>query len=328
MLHSTTFALLASAALVTSHGIVNQVKIGDVFYPGTKNYETPENDKSPVRGLPGGWGYVDYTKVNTPDIACSSAGFKPRKLTPEVAAGGRVGVRWGGGGGPDNKQWPHSQGSILAYLAPCGGKCSEFDASNAQFFKIYEEGLDGTKQPIKVGDHTPVGQGLWAQNRIQFEDSWSYVTIPADIKAGEYLLRHELISLHAAHSAADGAQYYPACIQIKVTGGGNASPATTLVTKLYTKADGIVDIYSPYPKGISASTYRLPGPPLYVAGKATTGQGTNSTAPTSSNSAAPTTVQSANSIPTTCTKMRQIRELGGKTPNVARSHAKKRLTLH
>ena len=52
-------------------------------------------------------------------------------------------------------------------------------------------------------------------------------------------------------------------MQIKVTGGGNATPATTPATQLYTTNDGIVDIYTPGDKhGIAASTYKLPGPPV------------------------------------------------------------------
>ncbi|CAE6473838.1 unnamed protein product, partial [Rhizoctonia solani] len=257
MVRSAAFVLLAAAALVAGHGPVTDVKINGVHYPGTQG-----NDQSPVRGLPNDRGFVHYQDVNKPEIACSSAGNTPRTLTPEVPAGGQVGVRWGGDGGPDKKQWPHPEGPAIAYLASCNGKCSEFDPTNAQFFKISQEGLDASKQPNQNGnDHLPWGQGMWAQNRIQYEDSWNFVTIPKDIKAGEYLLRHELISLHAAHDRGQGAQYYPACIQIKVTGGGNSTPATTPATQLYTADDGIVDIYKPADKhGIAASDYKIPGP--------------------------------------------------------------------
>ncbi|KAJ1300281.1 hypothetical protein OPQ81_005108 [Rhizoctonia solani] len=272
MIRSTAFALLASAALVAGHGRVTGVQINGVHYPGTQTYDTPQNDQSPVRGLPTDLGFVKYQNVNSPDIACSSGGYKPRKLTPEVPAGGQVGVRWGGDGGPDKKQWPHPEGPAIAYLASCNGPCSQFNPSNAQFFKISEEGLDPSRQPNQSGnDHLPWGQGMWAQNRIQYEDSWNFVTIPNDIKPGEYLLRHELISLHAAHDRSQGAQYYPVCVQIKVTGGGNSTPATTPATKLYTTNDGIVDIYTPGDKhGIAASAYKIPGPALYVAGKVST----------------------------------------------------------
>ncbi|CAE6462172.1 unnamed protein product [Rhizoctonia solani] len=273
---SAGFLLLASAVVVAAHGPVREVNINGVFYPGSQNYDTPENDKSPVRGLPNDLGFVHYNNVNSPDIACSSAGYKPRKLTPEVPAGGQVGVRWSGDGGPDKNQWPHAEGPIIAYLASCNGKCSEFNPSNAQFFKIHEEGLDPSKQPNEYGnDHRPWGQGMWAQNRIQYENGWNYVTIPPDIVPGEYILRHELISLHAAHSRDQGAQYYPVCLQIKVTGGGNYSPPTTPATQLYNTNDGIVNIYEPFDKhGIASSAYRIPGPALYASRKASAGAGT------------------------------------------------------
>ncbi|CUA77304.1 Endoglucanase-4 [Rhizoctonia solani] len=269
MVSSVVFALLASAALVAGHGRVTDVQINGVHYPGSQPYNTPENDKSPVRGLPGDLGFVNYQNVNKPDIACSSGGYTPRKLTPEVPAGGQVGIRWGGDGGPDKRQWPHPEGPAIAYLASCNGKCSQFNPSNAQFFKIAQEGLDGSKRPNQSGnDHLPWGQGMWAQNRIQYADSWNFVTIPKDIVAGEYILRHELISLHAAQDRGQGAQYYPVCVQIKVTGGGNATPATTPATQLYSVNDGIVDIYTPYDKhGISVGAYKIPGPAMYVAGK-------------------------------------------------------------
>ncbi|KAF8749691.1 Glycosyl hydrolase family 61 [Rhizoctonia solani] len=269
MISSSAFALLASAALVSAHGIVTEVTIDGKWYTGTKNWNAPENQNSPVRGIPQDTGFVHYANVNSPDIACSSAGYQGRPVTAPIKAGGTMGVRWGGDGGPDGKQWPHPEGPAIVYMASCNGPCKDYDPSNAQFFKIAEEGLDGSKQPNRAGnDHLPAGDGLWAQNRIQYENSYHWFTIPADIKAGEYLVRHELISLHGAHSYAEGAQYYPACIQVKVTGGGNASPPTTPATQLYTTKDGIVDIYQPYSKGITAQMYKIPGPPVYKSGSA------------------------------------------------------------
>lgn len=54
--------------------------------------------------------------------------------------------------------------------------------------------------------------------------SWT-VTIPAGLKSGEYLLRHEILGLHVAGTRM-GAQFYPACVQIKVGGTGiKALPA-------------------------------------------------------------------------------------------------------
>jgi len=297
MISASVVTLFASAALVAGHGLVERVNIGGKEYPGTKNWDAPENKNSPVRGLPLDTGFVNFNNVNNPDIACSSSGYTPRTVTPEAAAGSAMGVRWGGDGGPDGKQWPHPEGPIIVYMASCNGKCSEFNPANAQFFKIHQEGLDTSKRPNAAGnDHTPAGDGLWAQNRIQYENSWSWFNIPADIKAGEYLVRHELISLHGAHTEAEGAQYYPSCIQVKVTGGGNATPATTPATQLYTRKDGLVDVWSPFPAGIKS--YTIPGPAVYKAGSG----GSSNPAPATTSSAAPSSTKPAannNSNPTT-----------------------------
>jgi hypothetical protein len=48
-------------------------------------------------------------------------------------------------------------------------------------------------------------------------------TIPAATPSGDYLLRVEHIALHMAMQA-NKAQFYLACSQIKVTGGGNGIP--------------------------------------------------------------------------------------------------------
>ncbi|CAE6434580.1 unnamed protein product [Rhizoctonia solani] len=291
MISSSVFALLASAGLVAAHGIVNEVIIDGKWYTGTKNYDAPENAQSPVRGIPHDTGFVNFANVGSPDIACSSAGYTPRPVTAPIKAGGTMGVRWGGDGGPDKKQWPHPEGPAIVYMASCEGECSKFNPSNAKFFKIAEEGLDGSKNPNQAGnDHLPWGQGLWAQNRIQYENSYHWFTIPGDIKAGEYLVRHELISLHGSHTPSEGSQYYPACIQVKVTGGGNASPPTTPATQLYSYNDGIVDIYTPSEMkngrhGIAASSYKIPGPPLYVPGKASTPAQPATSAPAATTSA-------------------------------------------
>jgi hypothetical protein len=48
-------------------------------------------------------------------------------------------------------------------------------------------------------------------------------TIPATTPDGEYLLRVEQIALHMA-SQPNQAQFYIACSQVKITGGGNGIP--------------------------------------------------------------------------------------------------------
>lgn len=81
-------------------------------------------------------------------------------------------------------------------------------------------------------------------------------TIPSCLKAGYYLVRHEIIALHSAYSYP-GAQFYPSCHQLQVTGSGSSSGPSSKVPfpGAYKSTDpGIkYDMYNP-------STYTIPGP--------------------------------------------------------------------
>ena len=76
---------------------------------------------------------------------------------------------------------------------------------------------------------------------------------------GEYLVRHEIISLQNA-VAAGGAEFYPSCTQIKVSGSQSGTPNQTVsFPGAYSDTDpGILDpnVYSP------GSPYVFPGPPV------------------------------------------------------------------
>ena len=84
------------------------------------------------------------------------------------------------------------------------------------------------------------------------------MTIPSCIAPGQYLLRGELLALHAA-SSQGGAQFYMECAQINVVGGtGAKTPATVSIPGTYKATDpGILtNIYTM----TSSSTYAIPGP--------------------------------------------------------------------
>lgn len=70
-------------------------------------------------------------------------------------------------------------------------------------------------------------------------------TIPACIEDGYYLVRHETIALHAAF-AYPGAQVYPGCHQLEVTGGGSTSPSDLV---------GFPGAYQPTDPGITYNAY-------------------------------------------------------------------------
>lgn len=82
--------------------------------------------------------------------------------------------------------------------------------------------------------------------------------IPPCLADGFYLVRHEIISVFVA-SSYPGAQFYPGCHQLKVTGGGS-----TTVKDLV----AFPGAYKGSDPGITwkngDSTYIVPGPKLFT----------------------------------------------------------------
>lgn len=273
--------LLSSAALVAGHGYVSGAVVDGQYYGGyVVTYAYTDNPPDTI-----GWsteatdlGFVD--DYSDPDIICSKSA-KPGAISAEVGAGKEVELQW--------TEWPESHhGPVITYMANCNGDCSKVDKTSLEFFKIDQKGLiDGSEAP-----------GTWAtDNLISNNNSWT-VTVPSDIAAGNYVLRHEIIALHSAGNK-DGAQSYPQCLNLKVTGGGNASPQGTLGTKLYSENDPgiLVNIYQ------SLDSYDIPGPALY-SGASSTGSssGSSSSATATSSTTSSTTSASASVTSATQTK--------------------------
>lgn len=59
---------------------------------------------------------------------------------------------------------------------------------------------------------------------IDNNNTWT-LKIPSGI-SGEFVLRHEIIALHSA-GTVDGAQNYPMCLNLKISGSGNQQPCTS-----------------------------------------------------------------------------------------------------
>jgi hypothetical protein len=68
-------------------------------------------------------------------------------------------------------------------------------------------------------------------------------------------LRHEIIALHAAFQT-NGAQNYPFCFSLAISGNGTSKPAGILATQLYKASDpGILFDLNNSKKGV----YVIPG---------------------------------------------------------------------
>ncbi|KAH8698386.1 glycosyl hydrolase family 61-domain-containing protein [Talaromyces proteolyticus] len=284
---ASLFGALALASTVSAHGYVQGIVIGDEYYSGYIVTQFPyESDPPAVIG----WattaknlGFVDGSEYSGPDIICHE-NATPGALSAKVAAGGTVELQW--------TVWPDSHhGPVIDYLANCNGNCSSVDKTALEFFKIDQRGL------INDAD-VP---GTWASDQlIANNNSWT-VTIPSKITPGNYVLRHEIIALHSA-GEENGAQNYPQCINLEITGSGTDSPSGTLGEKLYSPTDPgiLVNIYT------SLSTYDIPGPALYGAtatGSATSAAAT--TVPVSTTASDPATVAPVTTAASTATSIPQ-----------------------
>lgn len=100
------------------------------------------------------------------------------------------------------------------------------------------------------------------------QGAWWEVTIPPSLSAGEYLLRHEILGLHAA-GQMNGAQFYPSCVHLRISGSGSAAPSGVSLPGAYDPRDPgiLVDLWR-YSKG---SVYTAPGGPVW-SGAVQTGQ--------------------------------------------------------
>lgn len=150
-----------------------------------------------------------------------------------------------------NNPWPHTIGPMVVWMANCGGDCKSFSPSGNVWFKINQAGLISGN----------VATGLWGSGQmVQQNSSWT-VTIPSTLKAGNYLIRHEMIALHTTSQP----QWYPECAQLVVTGSGTATPSSSYLAAIpgvYAMSNPEVSI-NVYAQP-AATTYTIPGPAVWT----------------------------------------------------------------
>jgi hypothetical protein len=129
---------------------------------------------------------------------------------------------------------------------PPSGKIEE-----VKFFKIDELAYDPKTR-------------TWGSDVLYKNGQSNTVTIPSDLKPGTYVLRHEIIALHGAMNdnyitKVSGAQFYPQCAKVEVTGDGTATPAGNTFPGTYTWDEPGILINTFY----MPNEYKSPGGPVY-----------------------------------------------------------------
>ncbi|KAF2268069.1 glycoside hydrolase [Lojkania enalia] len=200
------------------------------------------------RPITAGWdalnqdnGFVSPDSFGTANIACHKSAT-PGKLYVNADAGDTVTFYW--------NTWPDShKGPIINYIAPCNGDCTTQSSANLRWTKISQGALI-----------TPGGTGTWVTDELIRNNFTSTMTIPRNLKAGNYVIRHEIIALHGGQND-NGAQNYPQCINFKIGGSGSvAPPAGVAGTALYKRNEpGIIfNLYT------NPTSYTYPGPTVWT----------------------------------------------------------------
>ncbi|KAJ3545580.1 hypothetical protein NM688_g5608 [Phlebia brevispora] len=149
--------LLTLVPSVAAHGYLSQVVIDGQAYKGNvpNNYAFD----SPIR-------LIDDSAAKGTLVAAANPGSN-------------VTFAWVSGEGTN---WPHYMGPLMTYMAPCTGTtCDQFDASQAQWFKIDQAG----QKP---------GSSDYFQHDFYEGQTYS-LTLPQNIAPGDYLVRHEVCCL-------------------------------------------------------------------------------------------------------------------------------------
>jgi cellulase len=270
-MHFTAASVLAMASTASAHALVYGLWVNDVDQgDGRQSYIRSPPNNNPVKDL------------SLPDIVCNVNGAKAASEFVTAAAGDTLSVEWLHNTRHDDIIDGSHKGPIITWIA----EYTETDGTGAIWTKIAEDGFDGSE---------------WAVDKIKKNKGRQDFVLPAALKAGKYLLRQEIIAGHEAESTFDqnparGAQFYPSCINLEVTGGGNAVPDQGFdFNKGYTYADpGIkFNVYG------NVGSYQIPGPKVWT-GAGAGGGSPSQPAPTTTAAPAPVpTTTAGNNQPTT-----------------------------
>ncbi|ESK92657.1 glycoside hydrolase family 61 protein [Moniliophthora roreri MCA 2997] len=232
----SVLALLASTAVANAHFTMQYIWTDGVDQGQNTAIRVPPNN-NPV------------TDVTSTDITCNVNGLSGSGVeTVEVPAGAEITLEWHQHAqreGEDAISGGH-KGPVQVYIAKAPSDAASFDGQGQVWTKLYSSGLID-----------PAAQ-TWATDEVNANGGKHSFTLPASLPDGEYLIRGEIIALHVA-STYPGAQFYIGCAQVKVTGGGSATPPTVALPGAYAGSDpGItVNIYN------NLQSYTAPGPEVW-----------------------------------------------------------------
>ncbi|KAK3346062.1 glycosyl hydrolase family 61-domain-containing protein [Lasiosphaeria hispida] len=257
----TAALALAAGSCVSAHATMFSVSVDGVDQGDGRNVyiRSPPNN-NPVKDLA------------SPDLVCNVNGGKAASSFVTAAAGSTLTFEWFHENRGDDIIDGTHKGPVITYIAPF----TTGNGAQAIWTKIAEAGF---------------ASGKWAVDTLIANKGKTDFVLPANLAAGQYLIRQEIIALHEADAAtnvnaARGAQFYPSCVQVEVTGSGTAVPSQNFDFNTgYTSADPGI-LFSLY---ASFASYPIPGPAVAALGGSAGGGGPAPVpVPTTTAAAAPT----------------------------------------
>ncbi|CAK7212283.1 hypothetical protein SCUCBS95973_001411 [Sporothrix curviconia] len=252
----TLLLALATAPRALAHGGLANYTVGDppVWYRGYDPDENATEQDGQPWMVQRKWASIDpIFSATDPFIACNKPGTPGPAYIPVAAGQNLTAVYW---------YWLHPVGPMTAWLAACPpldqGGCVGVDVNGLDWFKIWEAGL--------IAGTGNLAEGIWYQKQFQnwdgSPDLWP-VMIPATLKAGLYVVRHEILSIHIENKP----QFYPECAHLNISGPGADLPPTSFYKKFpgaYDPDDPSlkIDIYSDAMR--KTYNYTIPGGPVWA----------------------------------------------------------------
>jgi cellulase len=235
-------SLLAFGALVDGHTTMFGISVNGVDQGDGRNvYIRSPSSNSPVKIL------------TSSDLVCNDKGATAAPQFVSAAAGASLSFEWFHDTRGDDIIDLSHKGPVITYIAAFTD--STGNGASAIWSKIAEDGFDATTQK-------------WAVDKLVANKGKANFTLPSDLKAGKYLIRQEIIALHEADASVTanpnrGAQFYPSCVQVEVTGSGTTVPSQSFDfnTGYNASTPGIVfNIYG------TVTSYPIPGPAVFASG--------------------------------------------------------------
>ncbi|KAN0083802.1 Glycosyl hydrolase family 61 domain containing protein [Elaphomyces granulatus] len=147
---------------------------------------------------------------------------------------------------------PSHKGPAAVYLKKVDSAIASNNAAGDGWFKIWESVYDNSTQ-------------TWATTKMIKNNGHISVKIPDDIQGGSYLIRSELLALHAADTHPPDPQFYVGCAQLYIMANGNAQPSTVTIGEGTYTLDTPGMAYNIYTTPL-ALPYPMYGPPVYQPG--------------------------------------------------------------